>query len=185
MKPPLPAVILAAGSGTRMGGPKALLALAGETLLQRAVRIVRAAGCDPVLAVVGDWDPGPVEAVLVPNPETAEGMASSIRAGVRALPAEASAALFLTVDQPAVDAPLLHRLLALADQAPEHPAACAYGNTLGIPAVLPRRLFPDLLALTGDRGAKGILLREQTASLPFPAGEDDLDTPGDLAQLRS
>ena len=185
MKPPLPAVILAAGSGTRMGGPKALLALAGETLLQRAVRIVRAAGCDPVLAVVGDWNPGPVEAVLVPNPETAEGMASSIRAGVRALPAEASAALFLTVDQPAVDAPLLHRLLALADQAPEHPAACAYGNTLGIPAVLPRRLFPDLLALTGDRGAKGILLREQTASLPFPAGEDDLDTPGDLAQLRS
>ena len=185
MKPPLPAVILAAGSGTRMGGPKALLALAGETLLQRAVRIVRAAGCDPVLAVVGDWDPGPVEAVLVPNPETAEGMSSSIRAGVRALPAEASAALFLTVDQPAVDAPLLHRLLALADQAPEHPAACAYGNTLGIPAVLPRRLFPDLLALTGDRGAKGILLREQTASLPFPAGEDDLDTPGDLAQLRS
>ena len=181
MKPPLPAVILAAGAGIRMGGPKALLALDGETLLQRAVRVVRAAGCDPVLAVVGDWDPGPLDAVRVPNPDAAEGMASSIRAGVRALPADAPAALFLTVDQPAVDAPLLRRLLALAALAPEHPAACAYGDTLGIPAVLPRRLFPDLLALVGDRGAKGILLRETTATLPFPAGEDDLDTPGDLA----
>ena len=184
MTPPLPAVILAAGAGTRMGGPKALLPLDGETLLQRTVRIVRAAGCDPILAVVGGWDPGPLEAQRVPNPEAAEGMASSIRAGVRALPAGAPGALFLTVDQPAVDAPLLRRLLALAALAPEHPTACAYGDTVGIPAVLPRRLFPDLLALTGDRGAKGILLREQTAALPFPAGEDDLDTPSDLAQLR-
>jgi len=184
MTPPLPAVILAAGAGTRMGGPKALLPLDGETLLQRAVRIVRAAGCDPILAVVGGWDPGPLEAHRVSNPEAAEGMASSIRAGVRALPAGAPGALFLTVDQPAVNAPLLRRLLALAALAPEHPTACAYGDTVGIPAVLPRRLFPDLLALTGDRGAKGILLREQTAALPFPAGEDDLDTPSDLAQLR-
>lgn len=184
MTAPLPAVILAAGSGSRMGGPKALLDLGGETLLQRAVRIVRAAGCDPVLAVVGGWDPGPLGASLVPNPEAAEGMASSIRAGVRALPPEALAALFLTVDQPAVDVPLLCRLLALAAQAPDQPAACAYGNTLGIPAVLPRRLFPELLALTGDRGAKGLLLRETTAALPFPEGIADLDTPADLARLR-
>jgi molybdenum cofactor cytidylyltransferase len=62
--------------------------------------------------------------------------------------------------------------------------ACAYGGTLGVPAVLPRRLFPDLQALRGDRGAKAILLREGAASLPFPAGEADLDTPEDLARIR-
>jgi len=55
---------------------------------------------------------------------------------------------------------------------------------LGIPAILPRRLFPDLLDLRGDRGAKAILLRENAATLPFPEGEADLDTPEDFARFR-
>lgn len=179
---PLPAVILAAGAGRRMGGPKALLVLAGETLLQRAARAAREAGCDPVLAVVGAWDPGPVAARCVVNPGADEGMASSIRTGVAALPPEAAAALLLTVDQPAVDAALLKDLLDLAARDLDRPAACAYGGTLGIPAVVPRRLFPDLLRLQGDRGAKALLLQEDPAALPFPAGERDLDTRDDLAR---
>lgn len=177
-------VVLAAGSGRRMGGPKALLELDGESLLQRAARLLAEAGCSPVYAVVGDWDPGEVDAFLVINSEAAEGMASSIRAGVRALPRTAPAALFLTVDQPAVDEPLLRRLLALAATDPDRPAACGYGETLGIPAVVPRRLFPDLLSLQGDRGAKAVLLREQAAVLPFPEGLVDLDTPEDLDRLK-
>ena len=176
------AVILAAGSGRRMGGPKALLCLGGETLLRRAAGAALAAGCAPVIAVIGDWDPGlgdlEVEAVF--NPEAAEGMASSLRVGIGALPLETQAALILTVDQPAVDAALLRRLLALAGEDPTRPAACAYAGTLGIPAVFPRRLFPALLALQGDRGAKAILLRENTAALAFPQGDLDLDTPADL-----
>lgn len=184
------ALILAAGSGTRMGEPKAQLLLAGQTLLQRAIQVARAAGCDPVFAVirggVGDVAPGVLDAParLIPNPEAAEGMASSLRRGVAALPPEAEAVLLLTVDQPAVDAVLLRDLLALAAREPGRPAACAYAGTLGIPAVLPRRLFPDLLTLRGDRGAKAILLREQAAALPFPGGAQDLDTPEDLARFR-
>ncbi len=180
----IPGVVLAAGSGRRMGGPKALLKLDGETLLQRAARLLGEAGCSPVYAVVGGWDPGAVDAILVLNSEAAEGMASSIRAGVRALSEDTPGALFLTVDQPAVDASLLRRLLALAATAPDRPAACGYGETLGIPAVVPRRLFPDLLSLRGDRGAKAILQREQAAVLPFPEGLADLDTPEDLDRLR-
>jgi molybdenum cofactor cytidylyltransferase len=122
--------------------------------------------------------------VVLPNPGAAEGMASSLRAGVAALPPESTAALLLTVDQPAVDGDLVERLLALARLDPGRPAACAYGGSLGIPAVLPRRLFPELLALRGDRGAKGLLLREGAAPLPFPGGEADLDTPGDLERFR-
>jgi CTP:molybdopterin cytidylyltransferase MocA len=180
------ALILAAGAGRRMGGPKALLMMEGETLLQRAIHKARAAGCDPVIAVVGDWEPGPLagNATVLRNPEAAEGMASSIRQGIAALPAGANAVLLLTVDQPAVDGTLLLNLLALAARAPGRPAACAYGGTLGIPAVLPRRLFSELLSLTGDRGAKAILLREPTTALPFPAGAFDLDTPGDLDRIR-
>jgi molybdenum cofactor cytidylyltransferase len=180
------ALILAAGEGKRMGGPKALLKLDGETLLQRAIRLATAAGCDPVIAVVGDWEPGlPVGPwIVIHNPGAKEGMASSIRTGIAALPPGADAALILTVDQPAVDAALLRDLLELAASTHTHTAACAYGQTLGTPAVLPRRLFPELLALKGDRGAKAILLREQAATLPFPAGEFDLDSPEDLERLR-
>ena len=179
------AVILAAGSGTRMGGPKALLTLQGESLLQRAVRLALEAGCQPVIAVVGAWDPGAVNpgARIVRNPSTSEGMASSIRTGIAAVPLASDAALLMTVDQPGVDAELLRSLLGLASAAPFRPAACAYADTVGVPAVLPRRLFPELLALEGDRGAKALLLREGAATLPFPQGADDLDTPTDLARL--
>jgi len=83
-----------------------------------------------------------------------------------------------------VDAALLQRLLALAAAEPGRPAACGYGETLGIPAVVPRRLFAELLTLRGDRGAKAVLLREQALVLPFPEGIADLDTPTDLARLR-
>jgi molybdenum cofactor cytidylyltransferase len=169
-----------------MGGPKALLKLHGETLLQRAVRIAKTAGCEPVVAVIGAWDPGPLEGLdqWIRNPEAQEGMASSLRLGITALPEDAGAALLLTVDQVAVEGPLLKELLALAALDPTRPTACAYADTLGIPAVFPRRLFLELLALRGDRGAKSILLREKAATLPFPGGEADLDTPPDFAAVR-
>lgn len=180
------AVILAAGSGQRMGGPKALLRIDGETLLQRAARAALSAGCRPVVAVVGKGVPdlGPLEVQVVVNSESAEGMGSSIRAGISALPANTEAVLLLTVDQPAVNATLLRQLLTRFAEDPTRPAACAYAGTLGIPAILPVRLFSDLLVLRGDHGAKGILLREDTATLPFPEGERDLDTPEDLEAFR-
>lgn len=179
---PVAAVILAAGAGRRMGGPKALLTVGGETLLRRTVRAALEAGCAPVLAVVGQWNPGlaGLEARMIPNPEASEGMASSIRAGVAALPETAEAALLLAVDQPAANAAILRRLLDLHRRDPGRPAACAYAGTLGIPAILPRRLFAELGALQGDRGAKAILLREGAAALPFPEGARDLDRPEDL-----
>jgi molybdenum cofactor cytidylyltransferase len=182
----VPALILAAGSGKRMGGPKALRIWEGETLLQRTARIALTAGCQPVLAVVGDRDPGTLEPPLqlIPNPEAEEGMASSIRAGVAALPPEAEGVLLLTVDQIRVEEALLRHMLAHFLENPDQPIACAYAGTLGIPAVLPRRLFPALLALRGDRGAKGILLQEKVFAIPFPGGEEDLDTPQDLLTFR-
>lgn len=169
-----------------MGGPKALLMLEGETLLQRAARIAQAAGCEPVTAVVGSWEAGALDpqVQLVRNAEAAEGMASSIRAGVAALPGSASAVLILAIDQPAVDAPLLRRLLQLhGSRDGTAPVACAYQGSLGIPAIFPARFFPELLALTGDRGAKPILLRENALAIPFPEGAWDLDAPGDLTRF--
>ncbi len=179
------AVILAAGSGLRMGGPKALLQIGGETLLQRVAKSALTVGCGPVVAVVGDWDTGLGDLAVqtVVNANATEGMASSIRTGITALPTGLEAVLLLTVDQPAVDATLLSRLMALAAKSPARPVACAYAGTMGIPAILPARLFPDLLTLSGDRGAKAILMREDATTLPFPEGEWDLDTPADLERV--
>ena len=180
------AVILAAGAGRRMGGPKALLVVEGETLLRRAARTALAVGCAPVVVVVGPWDSEleDLGVLVVPNPEADEGMASSIRAGVAALPERIEAVLILAVDQPAVDAGLLSNLLEASRHAGGRPAACAYADTLGIPAVFPASLLPELLELRGDRGAKAILLREGAIALPFPEGAQDLDRPEDLTRLR-
>lgn len=180
------AVILAAGAGRRMGGPKALLLMDGETLLRRAARVALTAGCTPVVVVVGPWDADleDLDVLVVPNPAADEGMASSIRAGLGALPDGVEAVLILGVDQPAVNADLLCDLLERFRHAGGRPVACAYANTLGIPAVLPAQLLPDLLDLRGDRGAKAILLREGAVALPFPEGAQDLDRPEDLARFR-
>lgn len=177
----LPAIILAAGASRRLGRPKQLELHEGATLLRRAV--AAAGACAPILVVTGFRAPdmaaelAGLDVEVVVNPEWEEGMASSIRAGVRALPAGAQGALFLVCDQPAVDAELVGRLLAAFQGAP---VACAYRGVRGIPALLPARAFPALLALRGDRGARGLLQGPDVVEIPFPRGDWDVDEPGDL-----
>jgi molybdenum cofactor cytidylyltransferase len=185
IEPPVPAVILAAGASRRLGRPKQLVMLEGETLLRRTVRAALA-GCSPVLVVVGARA-REVEASLalmpvqvVENPEWEEGMAASIRAGVRALPAGCPAALFLVCDQPAVDGTLVKHLVELRRADPDAVVACAYGNTRGTPSLFPARCFPQLLLLRGDRGARDLLAAPDVLTVPFPGGAEDVDEPGDL-----
>ena len=182
---PVPAVILAAGASRRLGRPKQLVLVEGETLLRRTVRAALA-GCLPVLVVVGA-QAREVEASLagmpvqvVDNPEWEEGMAASIRAGVRALPPGSPAALFLVCDQLAVDGALVGRLLEVRRAQPDAIVACAYGDTRGTPTLFPARCFPQLLALRGDRGARDLLAGPDVLTVPFPAGTADVDTPADL-----
>lgn len=185
IEPPVPAVILAAGASRRLGRPKQMVLVDGETLLRRTVKAALAC-CSPVLVVVGargrevaaSLAGMPVQ--VVDNPGWEEGMASSIRAGVRALPPDSPAALFLVCDQPAVDGALVGRLLEIRRHHPEAVVACAYGNTRGTPSLFPARCFPQLLLLRGDRGARDLLAAPDVLTLPFPAGADDVDTPGDL-----
>jgi len=177
----LPAIILAGGASRRLGSPKQLVLHQGETLLRRAV--AAASACAPVLVVTGyraqDMAANleGLDVLIVPNPQWEEGMASSLRAGVGALPPEAKGALFLVCDQPAVDAALVARLLkAWRGDA----VACVYAGVRGIPAILPAKAFPQLLALCGDRGARGLLQGEGVVEVPFPQGAWDVDAPGDL-----
>jgi molybdenum cofactor cytidylyltransferase len=181
----IPAIILAAGASRRLGRPKQLVELGGETLLRRTA-LAALAGCAPVLAVLGSRADEvaaslaglPVTVVL--NEEWEEGMAASIRAGIRALPAGAEAALFMVCDQIAVDGALVRRLLAVRAAHPEAVVACGYAGARGTPSLFPARCFPQLLALRGDRGARGLLAGEGVVVVPFPEGSQDVDCPEDL-----
>ncbi len=181
------AIVLAAGASRRLGQPKQLVALAGEPLLRRAARMALEAGCDPVIVVL-PRDPRPylealdgLDVIPCPNPRADAGMGTSIRAGAGALPPGAEAALVLVVDQIAVDSDLLRRLVASWRLEPQRPAACAYEGRLGIPAIFPQGLFPELQTCDGDVGAKGLL--GGATGIAFPRGGDDLDTPEDLARF--
>jgi CTP:molybdopterin cytidylyltransferase MocA len=177
------AVVLAAGASRRLGRPKQLVEIGGETLLARAIRVAGEAGLQPVLVVIADPALAPpahaAGAAVAMNLDAGEGIASSIRAGIASLQSSAaSGAVLMTCDQVAMNA---QHLRALCEH-PESTAASAYAGVLGVPAYFPATRFPDLLQLQGDRGARD-LLREARA-IPTEALALDLDTEEDVALAR-
>lgn len=191
MADPLPAVLLAAGGSRRLGRPKQLVRFQGETLVHRTARLVLEAGFAPVLVVIGAEREAVAAALAdlpvtcVCNPEWATGLASSIRAGIARLPSGCAGVLLLVCDQVALTAAHLAALREAFRAAPGLPAASAYGGGLGIPALFPASLFPDLLRLQGDRGAKALLVPAAVRAVPFPDGSREVDTPGDLEALET
>jgi molybdenum cofactor cytidylyltransferase len=172
------AIVLAAGGSKRLGKPKQLVEIGGETLVDRAVRTAREAGCSPVVVVLGGGAE-PVRqrcdlscAIAVFNAAWEEGMASSIRVGVAAANG-AEGVVLMTCDQPAVTALHLRALTATGGL-----MASAYAGRRGVPAYFPAALFPKLLTLRGDAGARELLL--DAASIHLAGGELDIDTAGDV-----
>ena len=197
MNAPVAAIVLAAGASRRLGQPKQLLLLGGETLLARAIRLANEAGAARVFVVLGAhreticaniaadiWN----RAAFVFNDNWEEGIASSIHAGLNALKDAApnAAALILTCDQPRLTAAHLRTLIDKFSAQPEPSiVASTYAGVLGIPAVFPRSLFPDLLALSGDNGARLLLNHPRCPiiALLFEGGEVDIDLPADIDEL--
>jgi molybdenum cofactor cytidylyltransferase len=198
-------VVLAAGGSSRLGQPKQLLTFRGDTLVRRAVRAAAEAGCEPILVIVGEnWDPikqdlairdsriasfSGQEAlacpILVENGDWQRGIGTSIRRGLEQLPKDVEAAVLLTCDQPFLDASIVRQLIAAQEETGKPIVASSYANTVGVPALFDRSCFKALLALPDATGAKALILsrRGQVASIPFPSGEIDIDTPEDLERL--
>jgi molybdenum cofactor cytidylyltransferase len=186
------AVILAAGGSTRLGRPKQLLELGGEPLVRRAARIATEAGCHPVLVVVGGHGEAVTRALgepfqAVSNPDWSTGVASSIRRGLAALCArrpDAGGALITSCDQPLVEARHLAALCAALVPG-RLIAASRYAGTLGVPALFARAVFGELLALTGDRGAKRVIALDpgRVAALDLPEAGRDVDTEADWGAI--
>jgi molybdenum cofactor cytidylyltransferase len=180
------AVVLAAGASKRLGAPKQLAMLGGETLLERAVRVAREAGCSPVMVVVGAEYVQVLgncvlgDVVTVINDKWQEGMASSIRLGVLTLGSaakDADGVLLMTCDQPAVTAKHLVHLMLRAEV-----KASRYAGKNGVPAFFPKKYFDTLLELKGDAGARELLAEARYEELEN--GELDVDTVADLARAR-
>jgi molybdenum cofactor cytidylyltransferase len=188
------ALILAAGGSSRMGRPKQLLSFRGRPLVLHPVDAALAAGCRPVIVVLGAHA-GPIgEALDVTrieicvNERWREGIAGSIRSGIAALQARRPApraVIIMTCDQPFISAEVVVRLIDAFDGAPGRMVACEYAGTVGVPALFERDCFERLAALRGDCGAKSLLLADRTAlrSRPWPEGGREVDTPEDYAAL--
>lgn len=184
-----PVLVLAAGASRRMGRPKALLTAGRQNLLERAISnasclsrdITVVAGCQyPLVRYRCRRQP----AAWVYADHWPEGMAASLRAGIESLRPAVKGVFILLVDQPLIAEDSLMALGRAAAEAPGRPFAADYNGKPGAPAYIPRRLWPDLLALEGDRGASGILARAGAGTLAMPGAQWDVDTPEDWQQVR-
>jgi molybdenum cofactor cytidylyltransferase len=176
------AAVLAAGGSSRMGTPKQLLVIDGESLVQRAARLALQSGADPVLVIVGAASGAVTDAVralpvrIVVNERWESGIASSIHSAVGHC-GKAEALLILLCDQPDVTAAHLRQLAAAAEGGAEI-AAASYEGTLGVPALFRANVYPELLRLKGDSGAKRVILAqpERVIAVPMEVASRDLDT---------
>ncbi|PWR13648.1 molybdopterin-guanine dinucleotide biosynthesis protein A [Micromonospora sicca] len=188
----LAGLVLAAGAGRRFGMPKALVRHHGRLLVERAIEVAVAAGCAPVVVVLGAAaaDIRAVAelgaAVVVDNPDWESGMGSSLRAGLAALAAtDASAAVVLLVDMPGVTAAAARRVGSLADA--DALAMAGYGERRGHPVLLGRSHWTGIARTAiGDVGARPYLRRHaaevQVVSCVDVADDGDIDIPADIRE---
>ncbi|MFH5883943.1 NTP transferase domain-containing protein [Halalkalibaculum sp. DA3122] len=188
-------VILAAGSSSRLGRPKQLLGYENKTLLQRVIDIIGPFEFNPSVVVLGAnadqireaTDLAQVTAVY--NEHWSEGIASSIRLGVTEslkLNSSLQGILFLLSDQPYVSGELIQELVNTHKSGEQRITACRYKQNVGVPAIFGKRFFPGLQKLTGDVGAKKIILqhRQKVEEVPFKKGFFDIDTEEDYEHLK-
>jgi CTP:molybdopterin cytidylyltransferase MocA len=187
--------VLAAGGSRRLGVPKQLVRYRARPLLLHAVRAARGALPRSRLIVVVGAEALRLKLVLrrshcraraVANPRWREGMGTSLRAGLAAVPRTAKAALLMLVDQPRVDAAAVKRLVSAWRRRPGVPAAACYGGRVGVPAVLPRAYWRALKNLHADEGARALLRGANRLTLvDMPEAALDVDTPADVLKLRA
>lgn len=187
-------IILAAGSSSRLGQPKQLVSFKGKPLLQHMIDQLAAFDFGAKMIVLGAHD------TLIKNTIVAEGfellyhsawqqgIGSSIRFGTRSIlktQPQLRNLLLLLSDQPLVNTALIRQLLERQTHHESGITACVYGSIIGVPAVFAAPFFADLQQLTGDTGARKIILShgDQVQMVPFEGGAFDIDRPADLDRL--
>lgn len=198
---PIATLILAAGGSTRLGQPKQLLMLDGQTLIRRMTDAALSLAVGPVVVVLGanhervgaELEALPIQTRI--NADWPTGMASSLRTGLLALPnVSLDAFLVLLTDQPYVTADLLGELITTHQRTGQGIVACRYGNAadgrdapVGVPALFAIRYKTEFLQLTGDVGARKLIQQyaADRAEVPFARAVIDLDTQQDVANWQA
>jgi molybdenum cofactor cytidylyltransferase len=186
---PVAAVILAAGGSTRMAQPKQLMLLGEQPMVRRVTEAVCDAGLSQVVVVVGAHAEKVRQALIglpadvVVNEAWAEGMSTSLRVGLQALRPEIQAAFVVLADQPALTPGLLRQLADHYRTTAAPIVAPFFQGQRGNPVLFTRSLFPELLALEGDQGARALLVQHseqvECVELDDPAVILDVDTDQD------
>ncbi|HET7584419.1 MAG TPA: nucleotidyltransferase family protein [Gemmatimonadaceae bacterium] len=188
------AIVLAAGGARRFGSQKLLAPLGGETVVHRTVRTVLDASVDDVVVVIGHEGDAVQRALAdlpvrtVPNARWEEGMSASIAAGVSALHPDVAAAFVVLGDQPAIQPAVLALMLERRRAAGGGVTIVApvYRGVQGNPVLFGADVFAELLALTGDRGARAVLERDPARVAAVAIDQEmpgDVDVPADLTRL--
>ena len=187
-------IVLAAGRSSRLGRPKHLLPVNGEPLLRYTLRRILASSLARVIVVIGPEPDAIREAIadlpvdVVVNPDAALGQSTSVATGIRALGPETKAVVMLLGDQPGIDPAVVDALTAAWRESGAPVVAPRYEGGIGNPILFDRSLFPALLRLRGDTGARSVVRaheREgtlQTVTIAGPA-PPDIDTEADYAAL--
>jgi molybdenum cofactor cytidylyltransferase len=191
------AVVLAAGRSTRMGTVNKLIAeIGGKPLVRIAAEQALASHASPVIVVTGYQHERVEEALnglpvrIVHNPNYAEGLSTSLKAGIAAVPDDADGAIICLGDMPQVDSQLIDKLIAAFD--PARGALVVVPVTegqRGNPVVWSRRFFKDLMAIPGDVGARDLIATYAEAVAEVPVAGDatltDVDTPESFSAMKA
>lgn len=185
-------LILAAGSSSRLGQPKQLVEFQGETLIRRITRTALSIS-DDVLIVLGanadlveqDLCPFSAQINTIFNPNWQQGMGTSISLGTKQLAPNTDVIIILLCDQPFVNTEKIQEMLQMFASFQPPIIACQYKNQLGVPMLFDKMVFPELLNLQGDKGAKTFLHKytDKIGIVDFQEGNFDIDTLEDLNKL--
>lgn len=191
---PVAGILLAAGTSSRMGRNKMLFELNGESVLRGAAGRALAAGLSPLLVVLGheaeksrgELDGLPCQIVINPNYE--QGINSSLKAGISAVPAEAQAAVVMLADMPFVTPEMIAGLIDRYRSSEAPLVISDYEGVNAPPMLYDRNLFDELLAMTGEGCGRQVVKRhrEEAEVLSWPASAlADIDVPEDYDRMKA
>lgn len=183
------AIVLAAGLSTRMGVQKLLQPIDGEPMLGRTLKALRRPSIDETVVVLGAEASRVREGIkfererVIVNGSFEEGMSSSLRLGLKSVNPRTDAAIIALGDQPFVSPEVIDRVVGgyLAKKPPI--VVPVYGGVRGNPVLFARSVFPDVLKVRGDFGAKSVVQAYGDRVLEVPVDDEgvlfDIDTPAD------
>lgn len=187
-------IVLAAGTSSRMGRPKQLLALGDTTLLRHVVGTALGSALDEVVVVLGHASeeiaatlPSDPRLRIVRNPRFDEGQSTSLRAGLLAMGDATEAAVVLLGDQPGVTASAISAVIGEYQRTGASIVQASYDGRPGHPTLLAAQLWPEASSITGDEGARGVIDAHPADRTLVEIGGDpphDVDTEADYRRVR-